>query len=63
MNQKKAKSSLKEPVAEPAPVMKKDPIARALELKQQRASLFAKMEWYVQWAEGEAMRGTCAYDS
>jgi hypothetical protein len=63
LNQKKAKSSRKEPVGEPAPMMKKDPAARALELKKQRLLLFSKMEWYEQWAEGEAMRGTCAYDS
>ncbi len=62
-SQKKAKSSLKEPIAGPAPAMKKDPVARALELKQHRALLFAKMEWYEQWAEGEAKRGTCVYDS
>ena len=65
LNQKKAKSSLKESAgAGQAPaVTKKDPVARALELKKQRVLLFAKMEWYEQWAEGEAMRGTSVYDS
>ena len=38
---------------------KKDPLARA----QERARLFAKREWYEQWAEGEASRGTNVYDS
>lgn len=38
---------------------KKDPLARA----QERALLFAKSEWYEQWAEGEASRGTKIYDS
>ena len=63
LNQKKAKSSLKESaVAEQPPVTKKDPVARALELRKQRMLLFAKMEWYEQWAEGESMRGTSVYD-
>jgi hypothetical protein len=60
--QKKAKSSLKATVAESVPATKKDPIARALELRRQRESLFATKEWYEQWAEGEAMRGTLVYD-
>jgi hypothetical protein len=63
LESKKGQIKSEEPVAEQAPGTKKDPAARALELKQQRALLFAKMEWYEQWAEGEAMRGTSVYDS
>ena len=58
--QRKAKSTLKEKVGEPAPVMKKDLILRALRQRHQRGMLFAGKEWYEQWAEGEAMRGTTA---
>ena len=60
--QRKAKSTLKEKVGEPALVTKKDPILRALQQRHQRGMLFAGKEWYEQWAEGEAMRGTTVYD-
>lgn len=61
--QRKAKPSQKEKkIGESAPMTKKDPILRALEQRQQRGMLFAAKEWYEQWAEGEPMRGTTAYD-
>lgn len=62
-NQKKAKSTLKETVAELTSVTKKDPVTRALELRQKKIQLFATKEWYEQWAEGESMRGTSVFDS
>ncbi|KAF8956687.1 hypothetical protein BDZ97DRAFT_1850031 [Flammula alnicola] len=39
-----------------------DPVARAQEQRRQRLLLFAKKEWYEQWAEGEDLRGTKTYD-
>lgn len=39
-----------------------DPIAKAQEQRRQRLLLFAKQEWYEQWAEGEDLRGTRIYD-
>lgn len=45
------------------PMEKLDPVARAQEQKRRRVLLFAKKEWYEQWAEGEDLRGTRSYDS
>ncbi len=39
-----------------------DPVAKAQEQRRQRLLLFAKKEWYEQWAEGEDLRGTRIYD-
>jgi len=44
-------------------ILKKDPVARAQEQKRQRLLLFAKKQWYDQWAEGEDLRGTRTYAS
>ena len=43
--------------------IKKDPITRALELKQKKITMFANKEWYDQWEEGEASRRMKVYDS
>jgi len=42
---------------------KKDPVTRALEMRQKRITMFANKEWYDQWEEGEALRGMKGCDS
>ncbi|KDR84166.1 hypothetical protein GALMADRAFT_133521 [Galerina marginata CBS 339.88] len=41
----------------------KDPIERAKEQRRQRLLLFAKQEWWEQWAEGEDLRRGRIYDT
>jgi hypothetical protein len=39
------------------------PIERAQEQRRKRLLLFANNPWYIQWAEGEDLRGTKIYDT
>ena len=39
------------------------PIERAQEQRRKRFLLFANNPWYIQWAEGEDLRGTKIYDT
>ena len=39
------------------------PIERAQEQRRRRFLLFANNPWYIQWAEGEDLRGTKIYDT
>lgn len=50
----------KTPVREP---VKLNPMEKAEDRRTQRYLLFAKKEWFDQWAEGEHLRGLKTYDS
>ena len=50
----------KTPVVEP---IKQTPMEKAKDRRLQRYLLFAKKEWYDQWAEGEHLRGLKTYDA
>lgn len=49
----------KTPVGEP---VKLNPMEKAKDRRTQRYILFAKKEWFDQWAEGEHLRGLKTYD-
>lgn len=49
----------KTPVGEP---VKLNPMEKAEDRRTQRYLLFAKKEWFDQWAEGEHLRGLKTYD-